>query len=106
MGRRGSARLGSLKRWSKAFTVTAMFGIVFESTFLTAMTIFERFASDCLLGNSARTTWTLNLPFGSLASWRAPPPQPADMAARPAQASTTGTARDPLGDKAPERYHR
>ena len=58
IGRLGSARFGSLERWSKDFTVTAMFGIVFESTFLTAITSLERFASDCLVGNWARTICT------------------------------------------------
>ena len=105
IGRLGSARFGSVERWSKDFTVTEMFGIVFESTFLTAMTIRERVASDCLVGNSARITWTLKLPVGSLASWRAPPPQPAARM-RLAQASAIGATRCPFLVKAAASYRR
>src|SRR5512133_1567927 len=36
-GRRGSASVGSLFVWSNDLTVTATFGIVFESTFLTVI---------------------------------------------------------------------
>src|SRR3954466_6680779 len=41
-GRRGSASVGSFLFWSNDFTVTATFGIVFESTFFTVIVIVDR----------------------------------------------------------------
>src|SRR5436305_14801213 len=82
-----------------------MFGIVLLSTFLIAITSFDRFASDCLAGNWARMTWTLKFPLGSLASWRAPPPpHPATTTA--ARQAMVSKERRSVRDKARERYHR
>src|SRR3954469_505237 len=99
-GRRGSASDGSFFVWSNDLTVTATFGIVFESTFLTVMLIVDRFASDWRFGNLASTTWILYVPSGSSASWRSPPPHPAT---KTAQASAAGMRRLV---KAREPYHR
>ena len=60
---------------------------------------------DVLAGRERRArTSTLNVPDGSSASWRAPPPQPAASAARTARASAalieTATLHGPLGSRA------
>ena len=76
-----------------------MFGIIFCPAFRTMICIVEFFASDCLLGKLARTTFTGKLPFASLLSCDWLPPQPvATSADAPAAASRTAARRPVRAD--------
>src|SRR4051794_38418871 len=97
IGRFGSASPSCLARSLRPFTVTATLGTVLLPELRTRMRRRDCWATCWLSGNDARATSTSNVPSGSFASWRLPPPQPATTSARSAPSAPVRSIPDPIG---------